>query len=134
MFRPSSPNTMCTSTEDWRCHEHVRHMRSLNCRLAQNSASSAVIASTSGSWSAGAVAKQHLLQRVAAETAAERLQRDDLVRRDVAEVDGGAEFLDEPGLGGLRWRLEDDVLERHGVCDLAHEHGPHVAGLAEDPR
>src|SRR5712691_7834865 len=108
-------------------------MRSPNCWYAQSRASSAVIASTSGSWSGGAVAKQHLLQGVAAEAAAERLERDDLVRRDVAEVDGRAELLDEPGLRGLRRRLEDDVFQRHRVCDFADELGAHVAGLAEDP-
>src|SRR5258705_7549154 len=132
MLRPSSPNTMCTSKEDCRCHEHVRHMLSPNCSYAQSRASSAVIASTSGSWSSGAVAKQHLLQRVATEAAAERLERYDLVRRDVPEVDSRAELPDEPGLSGLRRRLEDDVLEGHRVCDLADELGPHVAGLAED--
>src|SRR5256885_12728442 len=109
-------------------------MRSPNCWYAQSRASSAVIASTSGSWSAGAVAKQHLLQGVAAQAAAECLERNDLVRCDVAEVHGRAELLDEPGLSGLRRRFEDDVLERHRVCDLADELGPHVAGLAEDPR
>src|SRR6476619_584511 len=134
MFRPSSPNTMWTSTEDCRCHEHVRHMRSPNCWYAQSSASSAVIASTSGSWSAGALAKEHLLQRVAAKAAAEGLERDDLVRRDVPEVDGRAVLLDEPGLSGLGRRLEDDVLERHRVRDLADEFGPHVARPAEDAR
>src|SRR4029078_13335450 len=100
MSRPSSPKTMCTSTDDCRCHEHVRHMRSPNCSCAQASASSAVIASTSGSWSSGTVAKQHLLQRVATQPAPERLERDHLVRRNVAEVHGGAELLDEPGLRG----------------------------------
>src|SRR5712691_6520428 len=108
-------------------------MRSPNCSYAQSRASSAVIASTSGSWSAGAVAKQHLLQRVAAEATAERLERDDLFRRNVPEIDGGPELLDEPRLRGLGRRLEDDVLGRHRICDLAEELGAHVAGLAEDP-
>src|SRR6266576_5550601 len=133
MFRPSSPNTMCTSTEDCRCHEHVRHMRSPNCSYAQSKASSAVIASTSGSWSAGAVGKQHLLQRVAAEAATERLERNDLVGRDVAEVHCGPELPDEPRLRSLGRRLENDVLEWHRVCDLADELSAHVPGLAEDP-
>src|SRR6059058_3779560 len=131
MSSPSSL-TMWISTDDCRCQEHVRHMRSPKWSYAQRSASSAVIASTSGSWSAGAVAKQHLLQRVAAEAAAERLERNDLVQRDVAEVHRGAELLDEPGLRGLRRRLEDDVLERDGVRDLADELREHVTGLAED--
>src|SRR6266516_3842990 len=108
MFRPSSPNTMCTSTEDCRCHEHVRHMRSPNCSYAQSRTSSADIASTSGSWSAGTVAKQHLLERVAAEAAAQCLERDDLVWRNVPEVDARSELLDEPGLGRLRRCLEEE--------------------------
>src|ERR1700692_2617845 len=124
---------MCTSTEDCRCHEHVRHMRSPNCSYAQSRASSAVIASTSGSWSAGAVAKQHLLQRVAAQAAAECLERDDLVRRNVSQIDGGPELFDETRPRGFCWRLEDDVREWNRVRDLADELGPHVAGLAEDP-
>src|SRR5512133_3536672 len=123
---------MWISTDDCRCQEHVRHMRSPNCSYAQSRASSAVIASTSGSWSAGAVAKEHLLPRVPAEAATERLERNDLVRSDVPEVDGRAELLDEPGLSSLCRRLEDDVVERHRVCDLADELCPHVAGLAED--
>src|SRR3977135_360715 len=117
MFKPSSPNTMCTSTEDCRCQEQGRHMRSLNCSYAQSRASSAVIASTSGSWSAGTIAKEHLLQCVAAQSAAERLEGNDFLRGDVPEIDGRAELLDEPGLGVLGGRLEDDVLERHAACD-----------------
>src|SRR2546427_5779780 len=117
-FRPSSL-TMWTSTDDCLCHEQVRHMRSPNCSYAQRSTSSALIASTSGSWSAGAVAKQHLLQRVAAQPAPERLERDDLLRRDIAEIHRRAELLDEPHLCGLRGRFEDDVVERHSVGDLA---------------
>src|SRR5207253_794148 len=61
MSSPSSPKTICTRTEDWRCHEQVRHIRSPNCSYAQSRTSSADIASTSGSWSAGTVAKQLLL-------------------------------------------------------------------------
>src|SRR5207253_7935281 len=51
------------------------------------------------------------LQRVAAQPEAERLERDHLVGRDVPEIDGGAEPLDEPRLRGLRRRLEEDVLD-----------------------
>ena len=98
---------MCTSTDDCFCHEQVRQSRSPNCSYAQTSRSSAEIVS-GGSCRAG-VAKQHLLERVAAEAEPERLQRDDLLGRDVAEVDLGAELLDEPRLRGLRRRLEDDV-------------------------
>src|SRR5882672_10266519 len=119
MSRPSS-ETMCTSADDCRCHEHVRHMRSPNCSYAQSSDSSAVIDSTSGSWSA-LVTEQHLLQRVAAQPEAERLERDDLLRRDVAEVDLAAEVLHEPRLRGLGRRLEDEVLQLDRRSDLADQ-------------
>src|SRR5205823_12191055 len=100
---------MWIRTEDCRCHEHVRHMRSPNWSCAQRRTSSALIDSTSGSRSAGVVAKQHLLERVAAQPEPERLEWDHLVGRDVPEVHGGAEVLDEPDLSCLRGRLEDDV-------------------------
>ena len=105
---------MCTSTELCRCHEHVRHMRSPNSAYAHRRMSSADIASksSSGSWCAGRLAKQDLLEGVAAQTAAQGLERDHLVGRDVAEVDGRAELLDEPDLRGLGRRLEDDVVQR----------------------
>src|SRR6266540_2032796 len=133
MSRPSSPKIMCTRTEDWRCHEHVRHMRSPNCSYAQSRACSALIASTSGSWSAGAVAKQHLLQRVAAQPEPEGLERDDLLRRDVPEVHVRPELLYEPGLRVLRRRLEDQVADLDLVDDLVDEAGAHLAGRPVDP-
>src|SRR3954451_3373233 len=107
----SSPSslTMWINTDDWRCHEHVRHMRSPNCSCAQRSTSSAPIVSTSGSRSAGAVAKEHLLQRVAAQAVAQRRERDHLVGLDVPEAHAYAQLLDEPHLGRLRRGLEDDV-------------------------
>ena len=43
-------------------------------------------------------AKEHLLQGVAAQAEPERLERDDLVGRDVPEVHLRAEVLDEPRL------------------------------------
>src|SRR5438876_1187470 len=46
----SSSETMCTSTDDCRCQEHVRHILSPNCSYAQTSTSSAVMRSTSGSF------------------------------------------------------------------------------------
>src|SRR5690348_9430010 len=107
MSRPSSL-TMCTSADDCRCHEHVRHIRSPNCSYAQTSTSSADIGSTSGSWSAGALAKQHLLERVAAQAVAKRRERNHFLRWDVPEVDRRAERLDEPRLRRFRRRLEDD--------------------------
>ena len=64
--------------------------------------SSADIASKSrsGSWGrlSARTAKQHLLERVGSETESQRLERDDLLRRDVPEVDLGAEVTDEPRL------------------------------------
>src|SRR5690242_1706856 len=94
--------TMCTRTDDCFCHEQVRQSLSPNCSYAQSSDSSAVMRSTSGSWSAGAVAKQDLLQRVAAQAEPQRLERDHLVGRDVPEIDVRAEVLHEPCLGRLR--------------------------------
>ena len=127
---------MCTSTDDCFCHEQVRQSPSPNCSCAQRSTSSADMASTRRvvrRRAAGlGVAKQHLLQRVAAQPEPERLQRDDLLGRDVAEVDRRAELLDEPDLRGLRRRLEDDVLEPDRVRDLADQLGAHAAGRVED--
>src|SRR5438094_3332395 len=124
---------MWISTDDCRCQEHVRHMRSPKWSYAQRSTSSALIASTSGSWSAGAVAKQHLLERVAAQAEPQRLERDHFFGRDVAEVDRGPERLDEPRLGGLRRRLEDDVHRTDSHRDLTDQLRPHAAGGVEDP-
>src|SRR5579859_3022584 len=73
------------------------------------------------------VAKQDLLQCVAAQAEAERLERDHLVGRDVPEVDVRAEVLDEPRLRALRRRLEDEVGDRDLVRDLVDEAGAHVA-------
>src|SRR6266508_568093 len=103
MSSPSSL-TMCTSTDDCFCHEQVRQSRSPNCSYAQTSTCSAVIVSTSGSWSAGAVAKQDLLQRVAPQPEPERLEWDHFLRRDVAEIHVRSELLHEPGLARLRRR------------------------------
>src|SRR5688500_9641725 len=99
--RPSS-ETMWTSTEDCFCHEQVRQSLSPNSSWAQPRSSSAGIASKSSSGSWGAIATEHLLQRVAAKPEAQRLERDHLVGRNVSEVDGRPELLHEPRLGGLR--------------------------------
>src|SRR5205823_1581382 len=64
MSSPSSA-TMCTSTDDCFCHEQVRQSRSRYSACTQRRMSSALIASKSSSGSGGALAKQHLLQRVA---------------------------------------------------------------------
>src|SRR5436305_5918544 len=131
MSSPSS-ETMCTSTDDCFCQEHVRQSRSPNSAYAQRRTSSAGIVSTSGSCRLG-VAKQHLLERVAAQAEPQRLEWDDLLGRDVPEVHVRPELLDEPGLRGLRRRLEDQVLDGHLVHDLVDETGPHLAVRAVDP-
>src|SRR6266498_1932286 len=85
--------------------------------------------SASLSSASGAIAiEQHLLKRVGAQPEAERLERDHLFGRDVAEVDLGAEALDEPGLGVLRRRLEDQVVDCDLVHDLVDEPRTHLAG------
>src|SRR5690348_13351742 len=82
-----------------------------NCRLSVRSGTGKAGTSAPGPapsslrWDA----KEHLLERVAAQPEPERLERDDLLGRDVPEVDRRAELLDEPRLGGLRRRFEDDV-------------------------
>src|SRR5581483_12006394 len=101
---------MWTSTDDCFCHEHVRHRRSPNSAWAQRTSSSAGSASSSTAsnvrW---LLTEQDLLQGVAAQPEAQRLERDHLVGRDVAEVHVGAELLHEPRLARLRRRLEDQV-------------------------
>src|SRR5262249_6423829 len=77
--------------------------------------------------------EQHLLQRVAAQPEAQRLERDHLVGRDVPEVDVRAEMLDEPGLALLRRRLPDQGFEGNRVLDLVHEPGPKLTARTVDP-
>src|SRR6185437_3961490 len=77
-------------------------------------------------------AKEHLLQRVAAQPEAERLERDHLVGRDVAEVDRRPEVLDEPGLARLGRGLEDQVGDRDLLRDLVDEVRDHLAGRPVD--
>src|SRR5438128_3993566 len=131
MSSPSSV-TMCTSTDDCCCHEHVRHSLSPNCSYAQTSTSSAFMRSTSGRCRL-LVAKQNLLQRVAAQPEPQRLERDHFFWRNVAEVHLGAEVGDEPRLGRLGRRLPDEVVEVDLVRDLVDEARAHVAVPAEDP-
>src|SRR5438477_12816397 len=80
-----------------------------------------------------ALTEQHLLHRVGAETEPQRLEWDDLLRRDVSEVHLRPEVLDEPRLRGLRRRLEDQVADGDAVCDLVDQAGPQLAARAEDP-
>src|SRR5215212_11899446 len=120
MSRPSS-ETMWTSTEDCFCHEHERQSRSANSSPTHLRISSADIASTSSGVGppgreAGAspcsvgsgwlLTKQHLLERVRAQTEPERLDRNGLLGWDVPEVDLGPEPLDEKRLRAPRRRLE----------------------------
>src|SRR5215210_9002120 len=125
---------MCTSAELWRCQEHVRHMRRPKRSYAQPSSSSALIASKSSSGSAGALAKMHLLQRVRAEAAAERLDRDRLLGRDVPEVDIRPELLDEPHLRRLGRRLEDEVAQAGRLGDDRDDVGADRAVAREESR
>src|SRR5262245_38731881 len=121
---------MCTSTDDCFCHEHVRQSLSPNSAYAQRRTSSACMDSTSGSCRLG-VAKQDLLEGVAAQAEPQRLERDDLVGRDVAEVHVRAEVLHEPRLRRLRRRLEDQVVDRDLVRDLLEQARAHVARSEE---
>src|SRR6266508_3493730 len=127
----ASSLTMCTSTDDCFCHEQVRQSLSPNSEYAQRRTSSAAIDSISGSCRLG-VAKQDLLEGVAAQAEPQRLERDDLIGRDVAEVHVRPEVLHEPCLRRLRRRLEDQVVDRDLVRDLLEQAGAHVAVLAED--
>ena len=74
-----------------------------------------------GGLNGAGTAKEHLLQRVGAETEPERLERDDLVRRDVPQVYVSAEVPYEPGLRALRRRLPDQIVEAQRVLDLVDE-------------
>src|SRR5258707_5462376 len=104
------PGNSATTSSRPRCAGHVSTSAG-SCRLAT---------------------EQHLLERVAAQPEAERLERDDLVGRDVAKVDRRAEALDEPRLRSLRRRLEDDVLDTDGVGDLTDQFSAHAARRVED--
>src|SRR3954447_4758981 len=130
----SSPSseTMCTSTDDCFCHEQVRQSLSPNSPYAQRRTSSACIASVSGTCRLG-VAKQDLLECVAAQAEPQRLEQNGFVGRDVPEVHVRAEVLDEPRLGRLRRGFEDQVIDRDLVRDLLEQTRTHVAVGAEDP-
>ena len=123
---------MCTSTDDCFCHEQVRQSRSPNSLVSPSGGAPPPDIASKSSVSRrlrarGRVAEQDLLEGVGAEAEAERLERDHLVGRDVAEVDLGPEVLDEPGLRGLRRRLEDQVVDVDLVDDLVDEAGAHLA-------
>src|SRR3954453_2790125 len=135
---------MWTRTDDCFCHEQVRQSRSPNSAAPQRRISSAGMASKSrpnrslaevastASSGRGRLAKEHLLERVAAQPEPERLERDHLFGWNVSQIDNRPELLDEPRLRGLRRRLPDQVVERHGRGDLVDEVGPHLAARSED--
>src|SRR5579862_6807360 len=123
----SSENSMSSSTLSSFWKEQASATLRGNRSSTKPRISSALIASTSDGSS-----KQNLLERVAAQSETERLERDHLVGRDVADVDVRPEVLDEPRLARLRGCLEDQVARRHLVGDLLDETGAHVAVLAED--
>src|SRR5215210_1384029 len=87
--------------------------------------------SSSGCGSALAI-EQDLVEGVAAQAEPKRLERDDLVGRDVAQVHLGPELGDEPGLRGFRRRLEDELTDVDLVDDLVDEARPHLAGRPVD--
>src|SRR5262245_43331502 len=66
-------------------------------------------------------------ERVGTEALADRLDRDDVIGRDVAEVHVGAEVLDEPHLLRLAGRLEDDPPGVDVHLDLVDEPGLDLA-------
>src|SRR5205823_4763821 len=132
---PSSP-TMCTSADDCFCHEHERQSRSPNSAYAQRISSSAGIASTSAGarLSGSALTEQHLLESVGPQPEPERLERDDLLGRDVAEVDLRPELAHEPRLRFLCRRLEDQIGHVDRMCDLVDEPGAKLSAWPEDAR
>src|SRR4051812_30216591 len=111
---------MCTRTDDCFCQEHETQRRSPNSECAQRMISSADMASTSAgaTLSGSALTEEGLVEGVGPQPEPERLERDHLVRRDVAEVHLRAEAAHEPGLRGLRRRLEDQVRDVDVVGDL----------------
>src|SRR5690242_11144336 len=113
--------------------EHASATRPGNRSRSRPRISSAAMASTSDG-SCRLATEQNLLQRVAAQAEAERLERDRLLRRDVPEVDVRAEVLHEPRLARLRRSLEDQVGEGDLVRDLVDQPRAHVAVLPEDAR
>src|SRR5690348_1879091 len=123
---------MSSSTLSSFWKEHASDSLPGKVSTQKRTTSSAVSASTSGGSCNVCVAKEHLLQRVPAETESQRLERDDLVRRDVPEVDRRTERLDEPRLRGLRRRLEHDVRGADDIGDLLDQVGAHAAAAVED--
>src|SRR5689334_16310144 len=118
-----------TDSSFWK--EHARATRPGNSSSTRSITRCAGQVSTSAG-SCRLATEQHLLQRVATQAEAQRLERDHLVGRDVAEVDVRAEMLDEPGLALLGGRLPDQGVERHRMLDLVDETGAQLAARTID--
>src|SRR5207248_1879932 len=113
--------------------EHASATLPGNCSSTYSSTRSAGQLSTSVG-SCRLTAKEHLLQGVAAQPEPERLERDDLLGRDVPEVHTGAEVLHEPRLRLLGRRLPDEVVEVDRMLDLRDQARAHLTVLPEDAR
>src|SRR5438309_1200935 len=122
---------MSSSTDSSFWKEHASATRPANSSSAYSTTRCAGHVSTSAG-SCRLATEEHLLERVAAEPQAERLERDHLVRRDVPEVHVRAEMLDEPGLALLRRRLPDQALEGDGMLDLVDEPRTELAARTVD--
>src|SRR4029077_4365749 len=109
------PNSMSSSTLSSFWNEQASETSPGNASRQRATVSSALIASTAAASGSVNVTKEHLFQRVAAQTEAQCLERGQLVRRDVAEVDRRAELLHEPCLRRLRRGFENDVRRADDV-------------------
>src|SRR5437588_10739370 len=125
------PKSMSSSTLSSFWKEQASAPRPGKASRTKRSTSSALSASTSDG-SCRLAAKKHLLQGVAAQAETERLERDDLLGRDVAEVHRGPEVADEPRLRRLRRRLPDEIVEVDRMLDLGDQAGAHLAVGTED--
>ena len=79
------------------------------------------------------VTRRSTTHRVRAQAEAERLERQDLVDGDVAEVDVGAEAPHEPNLLILAGSVEQDRVLRDVMDDLLDQALAHLAVGPEDP-
>src|SRR5579884_323518 len=96
----SSPNSMSSRTDSSFWKEQASATRPGKASSTNSTTRCAGHVSTSAG-SCRLATEKHLLQGVAAQAEAQRLERDHLVGRDVAEVDIRAEVLDEPRLALL---------------------------------
>src|SRR5581483_2137528 len=122
---------MSSSTDSSFWKEQASETRPGNASRQKRTISCAAIDSTS-LGNCRLAAKKHLLQRVAAQPEAQRLEWDDLVGWDVSQVDIRPEVADEPRLARLRRRLEDQVVDGDLVHDLVDEPRTHLAGRTVD--